>query len=281
MEGACTSCHRSHRKCDKAVPCQSCIIRGKAEACVNTTRVSYAVYTQPEQSPVIPEDEDQAASTERRDRDFSLKTPDWDSYESTGLLHVQVMPGAETKCDEETLFQESIFSSSHGGIDDLKLPPDISFPQMRIPLLLVLGYLCVIKILPEDEATIWQIICRREQDWENAFLLQYDEVLYWLLSVRRALTQAQGLHAVTLTDIESQIRFLLYVIGIYSLPRSSFLQMCYQRSDFPYRPFGIKASIVLICLAFGVIRPQEIKNYEHQNSWPQDDSFLPLMTSRL
>ncbi|KAJ6003872.1 hypothetical protein N7540_013154 [Penicillium herquei] len=148
-------------------------------------------------------------------------------------------------------------------------------------LLLVLGYLCLTSIIPEDDGALWNIICRREQDWEHAFILQYDHLLPWLLPVRRALTEAKGLHTMSLMDIQSQIRFLLYIIGIYSVPQTSFLQTCFQQRNYPYRPFGIKASIVLICLAFGVIRASEIKDYESRSFWPQHDSFLSLMVSRL
>ncbi|KAJ6003790.1 hypothetical protein N7540_013090 [Penicillium herquei] len=148
-------------------------------------------------------------------------------------------------------------------------------------LLLVLGYLCVTSIIPEDDGALWNIIYRREQDWEYAFILQYDHLLPWLLPVRRALTEAEGLHTMSLMDIQSQIRFLLYIIGIYSVPQTSFLQTCFQQRSYPYRPFGIRASIVLICLAFGVIRASEIKDYESRRFWPHDDSLLSLMVSRL
>lgn len=136
-------------------------------------------------------------------------------------------------------------------------------------------------MLPEDDAAIWRIVFRQSADWEREFVLQYDKLLWWLISIRDALTDSRSLQTVSLDDLELQARWVLFMLGTKALPESSFLQECFQIERYPYRPFGARASIALVCLAFTGLQPSDLKDYESKDIWPSTESFYTLMASRL
>ncbi|KAJ5292159.1 hypothetical protein N7478_001410 [Penicillium angulare] len=148
-------------------------------------------------------------------------------------------------------------------------------------LLLVLNYIFISAMLPDGEAAMWRIIYRHSADWEREFVLQYDKLLWWLISTRDALAQAAFFQTVSLVDLEPQIRWVLFMLGRESIADSSFLQACFQRDKYPYRPFGARASIALICLAFNGVQLKGINGYESKDIWPCDEQYYALMASRL
>ncbi|CAG8125366.1 unnamed protein product [Penicillium salamii] len=154
-------------------------------------------------------------------------------------------------------------------------------PHTTHQLLLVLSYLFISSMLPMDLGALWKVICRRDRDWEESFVLQHGRLQGWLISARNVLTKSDGLHTVTLADIELQTRYILFVIGQYTSPNSSFLAETFQSEYPPYRPFGARASIALICLIFEGIRVDEVEGYESKEIWTRDQSFLKMMASRL
>jgi hypothetical protein len=119
-------------------------------------------------------------------------------------------------------------------------------------------------MLPMDLGALWKVICRRGRDWEESFVLQHGQLQRWLISARNVLTKSDGLHTVTLADIELQTRYILFIIGQYTSPHSSFLAESFQSEYPPYRPFGARASIALICLVFEGIRVDEMEGYEQR-----------------
>ena len=147
-------------------------------------------------------------------------------------------------------------------------------------LLLVLNYLFVSAVLPEDKGALWKIIYRSVQDWEQSFVLQYSQLQSWLKDIRAALTDSQGLHTVSFDDLEMQIRYILFLLGQHALPEPSFLQAYFERPFGPYRPFGVGASVALICYAFMGISATDIRGYESAEIWARDESFFSLMLAR-
>jgi len=135
-------------------------------------------------------------------------------------------------------------------------------------------------MLPGDEWALWCIIYRREIDWEKSFILQYDKLLWWLVSARNALTQSEDLHCMSLEDLELQIRYILFIMGQHASPTWSFFKT-YQRPDPPYQPFGVRASIALICHAFMGIRTTGMEGYESKEIWTHDQEAFFTMASRL
>jgi hypothetical protein len=136
-------------------------------------------------------------------------------------------------------------------------------------------------MLPTDVGALWKAICRRDCDWEKSFVLQHDQLQGWLISARNVLTKSDGLHTVTLEDIELQTRYILFILGQHTSPHSSFLAECFQSEYPPYRPFGVRASIALICHVFDGIRVDEMEGYESKEIWTRDQNFLTMMASRL
>lgn len=132
-----------------------------------------------------------------------------------------------------------------------------------------------------DLGALWKVICRRDRDWEESFVLQHGQLQRWLISARNVLTKSDGLHTATLADIELQTRYILFIIGQYTSPHSSFLAESFQSEHPPYRPFGARASIALICLVFEGIRVDEMEGYESKEIWTRDKTFLIMMASRL
>lgn len=148
-------------------------------------------------------------------------------------------------------------------------------------MLLVLNYLFISSLLPEDEGALWKIICRRACDWENSFILQYDKLQCWLIGARNVLCTDQGPHTMSLEDVEVQARYCIFLIGVHTVPGSSFHAKCFQIRRPPYRPFGVRASIALICLVFEGVHAAEIKGYESANVWVCEHGFLSTMLTRL
>lgn len=148
-------------------------------------------------------------------------------------------------------------------------------------LLLVLNYLFVTAILPENEGALWAIIYRSDQDWEKSFVLQYSRLQSWLTDIRDALTESQSLHTMSCEDLEMQIRYILFLLGQYSSQESSFVQACFEQPWFPYRPFGVGASIALICYAFMGIDALHIRGYESKEIWLRDELFFSAMLVHL
>ncbi|CAG7935627.1 unnamed protein product [Penicillium salamii] len=154
-------------------------------------------------------------------------------------------------------------------------------PHTTHQLLLVLSYLFISSMLPMDLGALWKVICRRDRDWEESFVLQHGQLQRWLISARNVLTKSDGLHTATLADIELQTRYILFIIGQYTSPHSSSLAESFQSAHPPYRPFGARASIALICLVFEGIRVDEMEGYESKEIWTRDKTFLIMMASRL
>ena len=148
-------------------------------------------------------------------------------------------------------------------------------------MLLVLNYLFVSSLLPKDEGALWKIICRRACDWEKSFILQYENLQYWLISARNVLCTYKGPHTMSLEDVELQARYCIFLIGLHTVPDSSFHAECFQNGRSPYRPFGVRASIALLCLVFEGVQAAEIKGYESANIWACDHGFLSTMFDRL
>jgi hypothetical protein len=153
-------------------------------------------------------------------------------------------------------------------------------PHTIYQLLLVLNYLFVSVMLPGDDGALWCLIYRCERDWERSFVLQYDRLLWWLVSARRALTEAADLHSMSTEDLELQIGYILFVLGQHASPTWSFFKT-YQQPDPPYRPFGVRASIALICYALAGIQTTDIKGYETKEIWTYDQEAFSTMASRL
>ncbi|CEJ62857.1 hypothetical protein PMG11_11342 [Penicillium brasilianum] len=86
-------------------------------------------------------------------------------------------------------------------------------PHTIHQLLLVLSYLFISAMLPEDEGALWRIIYRNGNDWEEGFVLQYDGLLSWFIRAREALTRSEALHSMSLEDLELQIRYILFILG--------------------------------------------------------------------
>jgi hypothetical protein len=153
-------------------------------------------------------------------------------------------------------------------------------PHTIHQLLLVLSYLFVSIMLPGDDGALPGIIYRYERDWEKSFVLQYDQLNHWLVSARNTLTRAEDLHCISGEYLKSQIGYTLFILGQHASPRSSFLQT-YQRPVPPYRPFGVRASIALICHAFMSIQATEMEGYHLQQIWTYEQAFLLNMAFRL
>lgn len=141
-------------------------------------------------------------------------------------------------------------------------PPSAEKAHTLHQLLLVLNYLFVSAMFPNDKDLLWPIIYRRAQDWEQSFVLQHSGLQPWLIDIRDALTDSQGLHTVSCEDLEEQIRYILFLLGRYATNKSSLLQACFEQPLAPYRPFGVGASVALICYAFRGIRTNHIRGYE-------------------
>lgn len=136
-------------------------------------------------------------------------------------------------------------------------------------------------MLPDDEGAVWSIIYRSSQGWERSFVPQYSRLQPWLINIRNALTDSEGFHTVLCEDLEMQIRYLLFLLGQYASQESSFLQACFEQPFAPYRPFGVGASVALICYAFMGIRATDIRGYESKDIWIRDESFFSTMLLQL
>ncbi|CAG8213573.1 unnamed protein product [Penicillium nalgiovense] len=154
-------------------------------------------------------------------------------------------------------------------------------PHTTHQLLLVLSYLFISSMLPADVGALWKVICRPHRDWEESFVLQHGQLQQWLISVRNVLTNSDGLHTVTLEDIERQTRYILFILGENTSPHSSLIFEGFRSEEPPYRPFGVRASIALICHVFGGIQADELEGYESKEIWTRDQNFLSIMASRL
>jgi hypothetical protein len=132
-----------------------------------------------------------------------------------------------------------------------------------------------------DLGALWKVICRRDRDWEESFVLQQDSLQEWLISARYALTGSDGLHTVTLEEIELQTGYILFILRKHTSPGSSFIAEVFQSEDPPNRPFGVRASIALIYHVFGGIRADELGGYESKEIWTRDEEFMSTMASRL
>ncbi|CAI7651053.1 unnamed protein product [Penicillium manginii] len=175
----------------------------------------------------------------------------------------------------------------------ISLPPRLQ-PQIPAPgillaekshtfhqLLLVLNYLFITAMLPGNEGSLWAIIYRSDYDWEKSFVLQYSQLQSWLTDIRDALSESQGLLTMSYEDLEMQIRYILFLLGQYSWQESSFVQTCFERPCFPYRPFGVGASIAVICYAFMGIDALHIRGYESKEIWLRDELFCSAMLEHL
>jgi hypothetical protein len=154
-------------------------------------------------------------------------------------------------------------------------------PHTIHQLLLVLNYLFISAMLPGDEGALWRIIYRHGTDWEKGFVVQYNGLRRWWIDARQVLTQSDDLHSMSLEDLELQIRYILFILGQHASSHSSFFHTCYQREYPPYRPFGTKASVALLCYAFMGIQAKEMKGYESKEIWLREEEFLSTMVFQL
>ncbi|CAG8946877.1 unnamed protein product [Penicillium salamii] len=109
----------------------------------------------------------------------------------------------------------------------------------------------------------------------------YGQLQRWLISACNVLIKSDGLHTAILADIELQTRYILFIIGQYISPHSSFLAESFQSEHSLYRPFGVRASIALICFVFEGIWVDEMEGYESKEIWICDENFLIMMVSWL
>ena len=91
---------------------------------------------------------------------------------------------------------------------------------------------------PTDIGALWKVICRRGRDWEESFVLLNGHLLGWLISAREALTESDGLHTVTLEDIELQTRYILFIIGQNE-------SLCGSTSAGAFRFIGSQSAIIV------------------------------------
>ncbi|KAJ5240471.1 uncharacterized protein N7469_002062 [Penicillium citrinum] len=136
-------------------------------------------------------------------------------------------------------------------------------------------------MFPNDKDLLWPIIYRRAQNWEQSFVLQHSGLQPWLIDIRDALTDSQGLHTVSCEDLEVQIRYILFLLGRYATKGSSLLQACFEQPLAPYRPFGVGASVALICYAFRGISTNHLRAYESKEIWARDETFFFIMLDQL
>lgn len=136
-------------------------------------------------------------------------------------------------------------------------------------------------MLPGDQGALKSIIYRNAKDWEQSFVLQYNGLQRWLIEIRDALTSSEDFHTVSCEDLEEQIRYILFLLGQYASPESSFLQACFEAPFPPCRPFGVGASVALICHAFMSIGANNIRGYKIKNLWVRDESFFSYMLAEL
>jgi hypothetical protein len=136
-------------------------------------------------------------------------------------------------------------------------------------------------MLPGNEGSLWAIIYRSDYDWEKSFVLQYSQLQSWLSDIRDALCESQGLHNMSYEDLEMQIRYIMSLLGRFSSQESSFAQTRFEQPCFPYRPFGVGASIALICYAFMGIDALHIRGYESKEIWLRDELFCSAMLEHL
>jgi hypothetical protein len=136
-------------------------------------------------------------------------------------------------------------------------------------------------MLPGDEGSLHQIIRRDEVDWDRSFVPQYGRLRSWLTAARRALTESSHLSAVSAEDVELQIKYLLFALSQHASPPSTFLSFNCAQSRPPYRPFGTKASVALICYAFMGIKACEMNGYDRKEIWALDDVALRTMVLRV
>lgn len=136
-------------------------------------------------------------------------------------------------------------------------------------------------MLPGNEGSLWAVIYRSDYDWEKSFVLQYSQLQSWLSDIRDALCESQGLHTMSYEDLEMQIRYIMFLLGQFSSQESSFAQTCFEQPCFPYRPFGVGASIALTCYAFMGIDALHIRGYEFKDIWLRDVQFCSAMLEHL
>jgi hypothetical protein len=99
----------------------------------------------------------------------------------------------------------------------------------------VLSYLFLASRVPYDDKAISHIIARDDKKWVESFRPQYPRPLSWWITIRRDLTQWNGILAVSIEDMILQMRYLLYLIGCLS---SSLFYSEWESSSHPSRPFG-------------------------------------------
>jgi hypothetical protein len=144
--------------------------------------------------------------------------------------------------------------------------------------LLVLTYLFLASRVPYDGEAISRIIARGDKEWEENFCPQYPRLLSWWLTVRGDLTRQGDIPAVSIEDMIQQMRYLLYLIGRLSSQQSGFYSE-WESSSHPYRPFGMNASIALICYCFNGTK--SVQGYESLDIWSNNEGILFTMLIQL
>jgi hypothetical protein len=135
-----------------------------------------------------------------------------------------------------------------------------------------------VSIVPHDNEAILRIVARDDKEWEQNFYPQYPRLLSWWIAIRRDLTQQGYIIAVSIEDMEHQMKYLLYLIGQLSSRQSS-LYTQWENSYRPCRPFGMNASIALICYCFNGTK--NVQGYESLDIWSHNEGFLQTMLVQL
>ncbi|CAG8121950.1 unnamed protein product, partial [Penicillium nalgiovense] len=284
---SCRPCYYSKTRCNREVPhCQTCLKRGKPSLCVYETKM-------PDQKRALPEPQPKRQNQEQEGeyednhipwKTFELQSEQYLHHESSTSKEMQhaIEPHlmrpppksiAAANAEKALIFQPKHVEETFERPRSTSVPqPTEPYAQMNPPASL--------PPTPNFDLTIsgrhvcgphtthqllLKVICRRHRDWEESFVLQHEQLQQWLISVRNALTNSDGLHTVTLEDIERQTRYIL---------------VSEARNPHTGR-FGVRASIALICHVFGEIQADELEGYESKGIWTRDQNFLSIMASRL
>jgi hypothetical protein len=151
-------------------------------------------------------------------------------------------------------------------------------PYTTNQYLLVLSYLFLTSRGPYDNDAISRIIARDDKGWEGNFRPQHPRLLSWWITIREDLTQRGDIPAVSVEDMIQQMRYLLYLIGRLSSQQSG-LYSEWESSSHPCRPFGMNASIALICYCFNGTK--SVQGYESLDVWSYNEGFLFTMLVQL
>lgn len=194
-----------------------------------------------------------------------------------GSMPLETAPLSGTGHDFSTIQSREVPSSTD--TEQAAISGENFEQPTRNQYLLVLIYLFVASRDPYDKETISRIIVRDDEEWEKSFSPQYQPYLSWWLTIRCGLTQHRGILAVSIEDMIQQIKYLLYLIGRLSTPQSNLFHSQWESQNHPSRPFGMNASIALICYCFNGTK--DVQGYESLDIWSYNEGFLFTMVIQL